>query len=116
MVEIANGGIAGGAEKHAGLEGKTGLECCDASMPVLSVWESLDTFLSSAAGVRRARSSRASDHNQTQTACTYGCLSSNPASCVLATAHHAVVVILHIDHALQKCKLYRTIPTAYLGR
>jgi hypothetical protein len=42
-----------GATKHAGLEGNTILECCDASVPVLSVWECLDAFLSSPGGTPR---------------------------------------------------------------
>lgn len=89
MASTANQGVAAGADKHAGLEGKTSLECCDASMPVLSVWECLNTFLSSAAGKPRALLPSDRSH-AAKMACNQSFCASNFASSALGLAYYAM--------------------------
>lgn len=51
---MAGNEIDHGAERHAGIEGETVLECCDTRIAVVRVWEVLDTCLKAPAGMQGA--------------------------------------------------------------
>lgn len=52
---MAQSQTCAGAEQHGGIEGETSLECCDARISVVKVWEVLDLCLKSPQGVHPPR-------------------------------------------------------------